>query len=203
MSATILKGPVHQATDALVNQDATTRAAFLEALKALQPPDEDHTAAYLEILARHAPQLAHFVVPQLGPVNVLNYPHDTWDNSSDRPTKPRRSGAAGFWSAAHHPTEPVIRQCLITAIELAIEKHLPLDSYWIAAGDRVETLVLCTPQQITRLLVTPPSPRPQNPGHLMNFADIRMIKRGELALWETLAPQQQRGRVIATKLNVM
>jgi hypothetical protein len=203
MFATIVKGPVHQAIDALVNQNAATRAAFLGALKTLQPPDADHTEAYLNILKDHAPQLEVVDHPVLIRVKLLDYLHDAWYTPSDKPTKQRRLGVAGFWPAEHHPTEPVIRQGLIAALELATEKQLPLDSYWVATGDRVETLVLCTPLQVLRLLMTPPTPPPSHTDHLMNFADIRVIKRGKQEDWETLMAQHQSGQVITTQLKVM
>jgi hypothetical protein len=205
MSATIVKGPVHQAIDDLVNRDATTRATFLGELKAL-PPGADHTGDYLNILRRHAPQLEEVNDPLLGPVRLLDYLHDAWYNPKDQPDKPfrfKRFDVNGFWPLEHHPTEPVIRQGLIAALELATEKQLPLDSYWVATGDRVETLVLCTPQQITRLLMTPPGPAPHHPNHLMNFADIRVIKRGTKEAWETLMAPHEPGQVITTQLMVM
>src|SRR5262245_45012817 len=114
MQSMILKGPVHQAVDGLVNKDTTTRAAFLAALKALQPAEHDHTQAYLEILQSYTPQLVQ-------PINYLAYLHDTWYNPQGSPPK-TALGLDGFWSAEYHPTEPIIRQGLIKAIELAIEK---------------------------------------------------------------------------------
>jgi hypothetical protein len=216
MSATIVKGPVHQTIDALVNQNAATRAAFLAELKNLQPPDVDHTEQYLGILTRLMPQLAQFPVNG-STINLLEYLQDTWYNSQGDPPKTELGklkqwgpeGLQGFWPARYHPIEPIIRQGLIRALELAIEKDLPLDSYWMAdgdrlinAGDRFETLVMCTPQQITRIVMTPPSPPPRNPQNPMNFADIRVIKRGEKADFETLEPPQQSGPVITTKLKL-
>lgn len=212
MSATGLKGPVHQAIDELVNENATKRAAFLEELKGLQP-DKDCTEAYLEILKRHAPKLRQFSPPppyhsDYGAYNVdylLKYLHDTWYNPSDelKPREPIFKGLNGFWPAKHHPTEPLIREGLIAAIELATERNLPLDSYWIDTGDRVETIILCNTQQITRIIMTPPSPSPRFPEILMNFADIRIIKRGEKAAWEELEPPNQIGEVIRTKLKTL
>jgi hypothetical protein len=213
MSATILKGPVHLAIDELVNQGASRRAAFLEALKGLQP-DADSTEAYLEILKRHAPQLRRFSPPPPFRSDfdehgyddyLLNYLHDTWYNPSDepKPRPPRFKGLNGFWPAKYHPTEPIIRQGLITAIELATEKGLPLDSYWIATGDKVETIILCNAQQVTRIIMTPPSPPPKFPDILMNFADIRIIKRSEKAAWEDLQPPTQSSGLIRTKLKTL
>ncbi len=205
MSTTIMKGPVHQAIDELVNQDAIKRAAFLEALKGLQP-DKDCTEAYLEILKRHAPQLEEFAPPSpFSPVNLLDYLHDTWYNPSDepKPRQPRFKGLNGFWPAEYHPTEPIIRQGLIAAIELAIERSLPLDSYWLATGDRVETILICNTQQVTRMIMTPPSPPPKVPDILMNFADIRIIKRGKAAAWENPEPPNQSAEIIRTKLKLL
>jgi hypothetical protein len=208
MSATIIKGPVHQIIDEdIVNGDRSKRAVFLEELKNL-PSDEDHTIDYLEILQRHAPQLAQFNPPPHpkfpDTVNLLAYLHDAWYNPSDEP-KPRQPllGLNGFWPREHHPTEPVIRQGLIAAIELATERNLPLDSYWMNTSDRVETIILCNAQQVTRIIMTPPGPPPKVPDILMNFADIRIIKRGEKADWEDIDSLVRMGAVIGTKLKTL
>ena len=190
MSAAIMKGPVHKIIDDLVNKGGSERAVFLEELKNL-PSDEDCTIDYLEILQRHAPRLTQFSPPPpFSPVNLIDYLHDAWYTPSDapEPKQPRIRGLNGFWPREHHPMEPVIRQGLIAAIELATERNLPLDSYWIDTGDSVETIILCNAQQVTRIIMTPPSPPPKIPSILMNFADIRIIKRGEKAAWRILTP---------------
>jgi hypothetical protein len=212
MSATILKGPVHQAIDELVNEDATKHAAFLEALKGLEQ-DKDCTEAYLEILKSHTPKLRWFSPPPPYSSNylddgyvdyLLDYLHDTWYNPSDepKPRQPRFKGLNGFWPIAYHPTEPIIRQGLIAAIELATQRSLPLESYWINTGNSIETIVICNPQQVTRIIMTPPSPPAKFPDILMNFADIRIIKHGK-AVWEDLEPPNQIGGIIRTKLKTL
>jgi hypothetical protein len=201
IAATMVKGPVHHAIDELV-KDPVTRAKFLAELKELQP-DVDQTEKYLDILKRHAPTLVVFKVNGTT-INLLDYLHDTWYNPRGNPPKTelgkqwKLGELQGFWLDTYHPTEPIIRQGLIRALELANEQHLPLDSYWMANGKQFETLVIHTPHQITRILVTPPTPPPQNPRNLMNFADIRVIKRGEPADYET--PENRIGQVIITKL---
>ena len=107
----------------------------------------------------------------------------------------------GFWPAPYHPTEPVIRLGLIKAIELAIQENLPLTSYWIAAGDKFETLIIRDAQQVTRLIMTPPTPPPRYPERLWNAAHVWVVKRGVQEAWEQR--EEQRGAAIVTKLNMM
>jgi hypothetical protein len=58
------------------------------------------------------------------------------------------------------PIYPVIRQGFVKALQEA-GQHLALDSYWVAvAADSVfETIVVKSAVQVTRLIVTPISPR--------------------------------------------
>jgi hypothetical protein len=202
---TLVKGPVHQAIDALVNRDSATCQAFLHDLQALQPLDSDHTEAYLALLARYIPHLTENIVGMDYSYNYssLDYLHDAWYNPSDTPKpRPPRVNINGFWPAPYHPTEPVIRLGLIKAIELTIEANLPLTSYWIAAGDKFETLIVRDTQQVTRLIMTPPTPPPSRPAQLWNAAHVWVVKHGvQEEPWERL--ERQSGAASITKLNMM
>lgn len=135
----ISKGPVHTKVDALVNHKDggrfDRRAAFLDALV-----NQAHTSdLYLQILRTQA-DLAE---------KHSNYLRDTWYNTSTKE-----------WWPSLQPIYPVLRQGLIKAVQEA-GQDLLLDSYWApCAGDNViETLIVKSAVQVTRIIVTPVSPR--------------------------------------------
>jgi hypothetical protein len=183
--ATLIKGVVHKAVDDWLNNDLTNRQSFLNDLKALQPSDANHTDEYLEILRG------------VGVITFqLEYLRRYWFSPD------------GFWTQHRypfHPTEPIVRMGLIKAIEVANEAPaLPIDSYWVAAGDKFETIVMRSPWQVTRLLLTPPSPPPGNASMVSNYADIRVVKRtANIGLWEFMEPPAQSSQVIITRLKTV
>jgi len=87
----------------------------------------------------------------------IQYLRRTWYNQ----------GAGGWWPWLQ-PLQPLVRQGLIEAIDLASRdpdtgaaRNLPIDSYWMPVGDQVETIIaVSVQQQVIRLLLTPPSPPP-------------------------------------------
>lgn len=134
----ITKGPVHTKVDALVNHESAQgvfdkRAAFLTALL--------NAGTVTDYLA--------FIEPEAGldPADV-NYLRATWYNPS--PT--------GWWSSLQ-PIYPILRRGLIKAIQAAGTKLL-LDSYWLPApgATTVEVIVCRSTRQVTRIILTPPSP---------------------------------------------
>jgi hypothetical protein len=136
----VSKGPVHTKIDALVNQrDAKgqfdQRAAFLDALINKANTSED----YLGILQAQA--------------------RVTKDQADYLRLRWYGAGKEGFFPQLQ-PIYPIIRQGLIKALQEA-GQTLALDSYWVAvAGDSVfETIVVKSAVQVTRLLMTPISPR--------------------------------------------
>jgi hypothetical protein len=152
----ISKGPVHTKIDALVNQrDAKgqfdQRATFLDALINRANTSED----YLGILQSQA-----HVTP-----DEANYLRVRWYGT----------GKEGFFPQVQ-PIYPVVRQGLIKALQEAGQR-LALDSYWVAvAGDSVfETIVVKSAVQVTRLVMTPISPR--TPRTRSNPAPMWVVKR--------------------------
>ncbi len=82
------------------------------------------------------------------------------------------------WWKDKQPVEPIFRQSIIEAIDLASD--LPIDSYWMPIGQRnvdrdyvpqgiyrpdeypFEAILTKSETQLTRLIVTPPIPRPRD-----------------------------------------
>lgn len=135
----ISKGPVHAKIDALVNEKDSKgrfdkRAAFLDAII-----NQAHTSDdYRRII------MAQARVTE----KESTYLADTWYNT----------GPTGWWSA-RQPIYPGLRQGLIKALQEA-GQDLMLDSYWApVAGEAVmETIIVKSAVQVTRLIVTPASP---------------------------------------------
>jgi hypothetical protein len=136
----ISKGPIHDKVDALVNHrnakgQFDQRGTFLDALINGANTSED----YLRILQTQA-----HVTP-----DEANYLRVRWYGP----------GKDVFFPQVQ-PIYPVIRQGLVKALQEA-GQHLALDSYWVAvAADSVfETIVVKSAVQVTRLIMTPISPR--------------------------------------------
>ncbi len=88
--------------------------------------------------------------------------------------------------------EPLFRQSLIEAIDLAGD--LPIDSYWMPIGNRnvdrdhvpegiyrpdeypFEVILAKSDFQLTRLIVTPPIPRPRDTERFTEDSNIWVVK---------------------------
>jgi hypothetical protein len=91
------------------------------------------------------------------------------------------------WWREQQPIEPIVRQGLITAIDVATydpdsgeqrPEPLDVDSYHIY-GDRdyFESIVTWTDKQVTRILLTPPHPKEARVAPRAGPARIKVIKR--------------------------
>jgi hypothetical protein len=125
----ITKGVVHQKIEALVNNNPSERQRFLTALK--NAPQD-----YIQLLVQYVgltQQEAEFL-------------RTYWYNPN------------GWWPEAQ-PIEPKVSQSLIEALQLAVDRNLPIDSYHVVGGgNQFDVAVVSSPWQITRLIVTPPLP---------------------------------------------
>jgi hypothetical protein len=107
-------------------------ADFLEALKGSDPD-------YVGILATHA---------------KLDKADEAHLRQHWFPTNPKVSG----WWSEHQPIAPLVRDSLILAFEIAQERGLPVDCYWLCPeGDQFEVSVTWNERQVTRIILTPPT----------------------------------------------
>jgi hypothetical protein len=155
----IAKGAVHKKVDPLVNDtsDPKKREALLAALK-------DSSRDYVQILV----ELAGVTEAEAA------FLRRTWYNPN------------GWWPD-HQPIEPIVRQGLIKSIELAMERHLPIDSYWVSGSEQFQVIVACSPHQVTRLILTPgvaPETAAAAPGpiELIWVVEQGAASRGEIAV---------------------
>ncbi len=165
------KGPVHSAIDAQLNyQENGVFVKRDEILRLLKSPD-----------IRYADMLK--TVFQ-APTYPAEYVAAHWFNPD--------VNAPGTWWKEKQPIEPVIRESLIQAIELA--EDLPIDSYWAPIGNRevhpnnfhrgvfrtdeypFEVILSRGKYQLTRVIITPPSPRPRNTDLYTTPVDIWVVK---------------------------
>ena len=65
----------------------------------------------------------------------------------------------GWWPGAH-PIEPIVRWGLITALEEAMKRNLPLDASWVCSNEHssFQVDVTWSDQQLTVLFNSPPVP---------------------------------------------
>jgi hypothetical protein len=152
----IVKGPIHQKVDAVINERNAAgqyhrRAQFLADVVAAATADD-----YLDLIMSQAG-----VTPE-----ESTYLRTTWYNE----------GVSGLWPWLQ-PIYPILQRGLIKAIEVAQQAPaLPIDSYWSPASTQVEVLVTRSPQQVTRLILTPATMAPtRNRPHP---APLWVIRRG-------------------------
>ena len=146
---TITKGIVHKKVEQLVNDHPDERQKLLAALK-------DRTRDYIQILV----DLAGLTQDEAAPLR------QAWYNPQ------------GWWPA-HQPIEPIVRQSLIKALDLAVERNLPLDSHWLCAGNQFQVIVTCNNSQVNRLILTPLPPGvPVPPTQPTAKMPIWLIKQG-------------------------
>ena len=149
---TMSQGSVLEKTDATVNhRDASgafdLRGPFLAALS-------DWTLDYLDVMQRFANLT----------IEEVDYLREYWYDAEHT-----------FWPE-HYPTEPIVRQGTIQAIQVATDQNIPMRSYWMTVGDRFEMLVASSDEQVTRIMLTPPVPATA-PAH-RNRARIWVVQHG-------------------------
>jgi hypothetical protein len=165
MFGQIMKGPIHQAVDAIVNSGE--RDTFLADLQSAATAND-----YLDILKKNHVKEYY-----------LHYLRRWWYPEADTPTTPpvpRVPGLDGFWPWLQ-PIYPILRRGLVKALEVARDFNLPLDSYWSSGGTEVQVFVTRSPRQVTRIILTPPTPPPTEP-HGKDNKLIWVVRRGSLAL---------------------
>jgi hypothetical protein len=94
----------------------------------------------------------------------------------------------GWWRDTQHQAhiQDILREGLIRAFQEAKAHNLPVDSYWISAGNQFAMYVTRSDQQVTRIILTPsvryePMPAEQAAAPLETPGDpapIWIIKRG-------------------------
>ena len=139
-----VKGPVLRRLDEVVNDGPTRRMAFLEALK----------------YANYRNLLQIFMDYGLPTDEQAAYLHKYWFNPH---WADPNSGC--LWPD-HQPIEPVFRQGLIKAIELATlpaegntpARILPLNTCWVCVGTAFQMGICATDRQVTCIILTPDLP---------------------------------------------
>ncbi len=151
--ANINQGPGHVAIDEALNYQENGQYVRRPAIRAaLVNPSND----YIDLLR------SVFHVPEI----IIRYVALHWYNPD--------INAPEVWWKDKQPIEPIFRRSLIEAIDLAGD--LPIDSYWMPIGHRnvdwrnvplgiyrpdeypFEIIMAKSDRQLTRMIVTPPSP---------------------------------------------
>ncbi len=166
------KGPVHQAVDAQLNykDENGNYAKRSEILNLLSNEDNN----YIDLLK------TVFQVP----TGAADYVAEHWFNPNP--------DARQTWWKEKQPLEPIIRRGLICAIEMA--EDLPIESCWIPIGNRevhpnnyewgvfrtdeypFEVILVRGDYQLSRIIVTPPSPRPMRLEMYTQPTDVWVVK---------------------------
>ena len=153
--ANISQGPGHAAMDAVLNYQENgeyVRRPAIRAALANQAND------YIDLLR------SVFHVPEY----IIQYLSTHWYN--------RDLNAPALWWKDKQPIEPIVRQSVIEAIDVAGD--LPIDSYWMPIGSRnvdwrhvplgiyrtdeypFEIIMTKSDRQLTRVMLSPPAPVP-------------------------------------------
>lgn len=170
--ANISKGPGHVAIDVALNYQEDGQYLRRPAIRAALTNSEN---SYID------PLRSVFHVPEF----IIRYVALHWYNPD--------INAPEVWWKDKQPIEPMFRQSLIEAIDLAGD--LPIDSYWMPIGSRnvdwrnvprgiyrpdeypFEIIMAKSDRQLTRIIVTPPAPVPYNAEERYTEpADIWVVK---------------------------
>ncbi|ETX07404.1 MAG: hypothetical protein ETSY2_11425 [Candidatus Entotheonella gemina] len=170
----ISKGAGHVAMDAKLNYQEDGQYVRRPSIRAaLANPGN----AYIDLLR------SVFEVPEA----IIEYVSHYW-YPEEKDLK-----APHVWWKDKQPVEPLFRQSLIEAIDLAGD--LPIDSYWMPIGHRhvdrdyvpegiyrtdeypFEVILTKSAYQLTRLIVTPPIPTPRDTERFTEPTHIWVVKQ--------------------------
>jgi hypothetical protein len=190
----VSQGPIMRKIDIMAN-DLSQRENFLAALR-------DPKQGYVDILAYFGP-----LTPgaELTPYELKALREYWFDPHWEDPK-------SECWWKDHQPIEPIIRQGLIKAIEVASEdpdskqkRNLLIDSHWVCIGDQFEVTVTCSGDHVTRINLTPlireysPPKNPQKVPSWVIKRDRSYRAKGNetlLDIVDELGPEDKRGRVV-------
>lgn len=177
ITANISKGPGHVAIDNELNYQEDGRYVRRPAIRAALANLENK---YVDLLR------SVFNVPE----GIIRYTARHW--------YPEDTHAPEVWWRDKQPVEPIFRQSIIEAIDLADD--LPIDSYWMPIGQRnvdreyvpdgiyrpdeypFEVIMTKSETQLTRLIVTPPIPRPRDTDRFTEPSNIWVVKQSREVL---------------------
>ena len=150
----ITRGLTNQKVDLVVNAknggQFHQRQAFLDAVKGAADAQ-----AYLVVLKAHA-KISD---------GEFTYLRDNWYDE----------GPQGFWSWLQ-PIYPILKQGLVKAIEAA-GQTLPMVTLWAPVGSQVEVVVHKSESQVSRIVLTPPTPFPATMNRTRR-TDLWVVRRG-------------------------
>jgi hypothetical protein len=158
MAGSISKGPVHRKIDKRIrNMTRQERPNFAADLR-------DGAQDYFVVLRNHNVGLSNQEEDYLRAKWYIQPP--PWQ---------------GWWRA-QQPIMPIIREGLAFALVKSMQGNrlLPVDSYWMTGGANaiVQVFVVVSPEQVTRIIYTPPSDPPVGRSR-PQAVDIWVIKEGQ------------------------
>ncbi|ETW93008.1 MAG: hypothetical protein ETSY1_41125 [Candidatus Entotheonella factor] len=172
ITANISKGAGHVAIDGELNYQENGEYVRRPAIRAALANPAN---GYIDLLR------SVFKVPEA----IIRYVARYW--------YPEDITAPQVWWKDKQPVEPLFRQSLIEAIDLA--GNLPVDSYWMPIGHRnvdrdyvpegiyrtdeypFEVVLTKSEYQLTRLIVTPPIPTPRDTERFTEPSNIWVVKQ--------------------------
>ncbi len=101
----------------------------------------------------------------------------------------------GWWPEAG-PVKDIHRQGMIEAFRESKMRRLPIDSYWICAGQNPFVVAIgWNDRQVTRIIISPASPEHLPPKRLTQVMDVLVVKREERRLDEITVRRDGEGNL--------